>query len=200
MSLNMIEPSTCSDCEQLSGSPNNTVEGKVVLCFTTRTNEAIIAVRNAGGLGVIIARNPTHLLRPSVNFPSVAVDFELGTDILFYIRSTRYLYKTLKCHFNQHFHGCEHIGFCFARSPIVKIHASRTLVGHPVATKVATFSSRGPNSISPAILKVYQTLPYVSNHKTLARISVLQLFDDRFSVNTAGYSSTWCEHTSSYFS
>ncbi|VVB11836.1 unnamed protein product [Arabis nemorensis] len=115
------------DCEELSSSPNITIEGKVVLCFTTRTNAAITAVRNAGGLGVIIARNPTHLLSPSVNFPSVAVDFELGTDILFYIRSTR--------------------------SPIVKIHASRTLVGNPVATKVATFSSRGPNSISPAILK-----------------------------------------------
>jgi hypothetical protein len=40
------------------------------------------------------------------------------------------------------------------RSPVVKIQPSRTLVGQPVGTKVATFSSRGPNSISPAILKV----------------------------------------------
>ncbi|KAL0877057.1 hypothetical protein Bca101_026762 [Brassica carinata] len=120
------------DCEKLSANPNKTMEGKVVLCFTRETSvtpavDAIVAVRNAGGLGVIIARNPTHLLLPTRNFPSVAVDFELGTDILFYIRSTR--------------------------SPIVKIGASRTLVARPVATKVATFSSRGPNSISPAILK-----------------------------------------------
>ncbi|KAL0713110.1 hypothetical protein Bca4012_020088 [Brassica carinata] len=121
-------------CERLSNNPNSTMEGKVVLCFTTDSSPTSVAVVNAtnavlsaGGLGVIIARNPSHLLRPNVNFPCVAVDFELGTDILFYIRSTR--------------------------SPIVKIGASRTLVGRPVATKVATFSSRGPNSISPAILK-----------------------------------------------
>ncbi|CAH8304875.1 unnamed protein product, partial [Eruca vesicaria subsp. sativa] len=120
------------DCQKLSTNPNNTMEGKVVLCFTRETSvttavDAVVAVTNAGGLGVIIARNPTHLLLPTRNFPSVAVDFELGTDILFYIRSTR--------------------------SPIVKIGASRTLVARHVATKVATFSSRGPNSISPAILK-----------------------------------------------
>ncbi|KAJ0243139.1 Subtilisin-like protease [Hirschfeldia incana] len=120
------------DCQKLSANPNNTMDGKVVLCFTretsgTPTGDAITSVINAGGLGVIIATNPTHLLSPTRDFPSVAVDFELGTDILFYIRSTR--------------------------SPIVKIGASRTLVGRIVATKVATFSSRGPNSISPAILK-----------------------------------------------
>ncbi|XP_024010520.1 subtilisin-like protease SBT3.10 isoform X2 [Eutrema salsugineum] len=125
------------DCEKLSANPNKTMEGKVVLCFTTETTvppviNAITAVRDAGGLGVIIARNPTHLLIPTSNFPCVTVDFELGTDILFYIRSTR--------------------------SSIVKIQASRTLVANYVATKVATFSSRGPNSISPAILKVSTSL------------------------------------------
>ncbi|XP_010470055.2 PREDICTED: subtilisin-like protease SBT3.9 isoform X1 [Camelina sativa] len=122
------------DCAELRANPNKTIQGKVVLCFTADLNptsmavvNAITAVSNAGGLGVIIARNPTHSLIPTRIFPCVTVDFELGTDILFYIRSTR--------------------------SPIVKIHASRTLVSHHVATKVATFSSRGPNSISPAILK-----------------------------------------------
>ncbi|KAL1222432.1 Subtilisin-like protease SBT3.10 [Cardamine amara subsp. amara] len=121
------EPPFSGNCERLSTNPNNTMEGKVVLCFTTSPNTAITAVRNAGGVGVIIARNPTHLLSTAGDFPYVAVDFELGTDILYYIRSTI--------------------------SPIVKIQASRTLVGQPVATKVATFSSRGPNSVSPAILK-----------------------------------------------
>ncbi|XP_019084056.1 PREDICTED: subtilisin-like protease SBT3.9 isoform X2 [Camelina sativa] len=122
------------DCAELRANPNKTMQGKVVLCFTADLNptsmavvNAVTAVSNAGGLGVIIARNPTYSLIPTPNFPCVMVDFELGTDILFYIRSTR--------------------------SPIVKIHASRTLVSHHVATKVATFSSRGPNSISPAILK-----------------------------------------------
>ncbi|KAH0898693.1 hypothetical protein HID58_048261 [Brassica napus] len=94
--------------------------------------------------------NPTHLLLPSRNFPSVAVDFELGTDILFYLRSTR--------------------------SPIVKIGDSRTLVARPVATKVATFSSRRPNSISPAILMPDIAAPGVN---ILAATSL----NDSFSVN-----------------
>ncbi|KAF8090295.1 hypothetical protein N665_0480s0016 [Sinapis alba] len=41
-----------------------------------------------------------------------------------------------------------------SQSPIVKIGASRTLVGFPVGTKVETISSRGPNSFSPAVLKL----------------------------------------------
>ncbi|XP_019057185.1 PREDICTED: subtilisin-like protease SBT3.10 isoform X1 [Tarenaya hassleriana] len=39
---------------------------------------------------------------------------------------------------------------------------SQTLVGQPVSTKVATFSSRGPNSISPAILKPDISAPGVN--------------------------------------
>jgi subtilisin family serine protease len=121
-------------CERLNLNPNRTMAGKVVLCFTTNTlftavSRAASYVKAAGGLGVIIARNPGYNLTPCRDdFPCVAIDYELGTDVLLYIRSTR--------------------------SPVVKIQPSRTLVGQPVGTKVATFSSRGPNSISPAILKV----------------------------------------------
>ncbi|XP_010542106.1 PREDICTED: LOW QUALITY PROTEIN: subtilisin-like protease SBT3.5 [Tarenaya hassleriana] len=120
------------DCEKLSAIPNRTMVGKVVLCFTSKTDftavlSAAAAVNEAGGLDFIVARNPGHTLIPCGSIPCVAVDYELGTDILFYIRSTR--------------------------SPVVKIQPSKTLVGQPVATKVATFSSRGPSSISPAVLK-----------------------------------------------
>lgn len=165
-----------------------------MLCFTRETSvtpavDAIIAVRNAGGLGVIIARNPTHLLLPSRNFPSVAVDFELGTDILFYIRSTRY-HSSHSPNTFMNYHNIFGF-FSLARSPIVKIGASRTLVARPVATKVATFSSRGPSSISPAILKVYQLF--------LFYMSILLSVPDFVCSDAAGYSSTWCEHTCSYF-
>ncbi|KAJ0232847.1 Subtilisin-like protease [Hirschfeldia incana] len=121
------------DCESLHFNPIRAMAGKVVLCFTTSRRYATLSrdasfVKRAGGLGLIIARSPGYTLTPCRDdFPCVAVDYELGTDILFYIRSTR--------------------------SPVVKIQRSRTIVGEPVGTKVATFSSRGPNSISPAILK-----------------------------------------------
>ncbi|XP_019099349.1 PREDICTED: subtilisin-like protease SBT3.5 [Camelina sativa] len=129
-------------CERLDLNPNRTMAGKVVLCFTTNTlfsavSRAASYVKAAGGLGVIVARNPGYNLTPCRDdFPCVAIDYELGTDVLLYIRSTR--------------------------SPVVKIQLSRTHVGQPVGTKVATFSSRGPNSISPAILKPDIGAPGVS--------------------------------------
>ncbi|XP_010436935.1 PREDICTED: subtilisin-like protease SBT3.10 [Camelina sativa] len=142
------------DCEKLSANPDSAMEGKVVLCFTANkpTNAAITAVIKAGGLGLIIARNPTHLLSPTRNFPYVSVDFELGTDILFYIRSTRF--------------------------PIVNIDASRTLVARSVSTKVATFSSRGPNSVSPAILKPDIAAPGVN---------ILAAISPNSSINDGGF-------------
>ncbi|XP_018468857.1 subtilisin-like protease SBT3.6 isoform X2 [Raphanus sativus] len=120
-------------CEDLSLNSNLTMMGKVVLCFTTSSSSgsassAADSVKKAGGLGVIIAKHPGSDLEPCLDdFPCVSVDYELGTVILLYIRSTG--------------------------SPVLKIGQSRTLVGQPVGTKVATFSSRGPNSIAPAILK-----------------------------------------------
>lgn len=40
------------------------------------------------------------------------------------------------------------------RNPVARIMPSRTYLGKPVSAKVAYFSSRGPNSIAQAILKV----------------------------------------------
>ncbi|CAE6131454.1 unnamed protein product [Arabidopsis arenosa] len=129
-------------CEELFFNSNRTMEGKVVLCFTTSpyggaVSRAARYVKRAGGLGVIIARHPGYAIRPCLDdFPCVAVDWVLGTDILLYTRSSG--------------------------SPVVKIQPSKTLIGQPVGTKVATFSSRGPNSIAPAILKPDIAAPGVS--------------------------------------
>ncbi|EFH48781.1 subtilase family protein [Arabidopsis lyrata subsp. lyrata] len=152
--VGLTYPEFSGDCEKLSSNPNSAMQGKVVLCFTASrpSNAAITTVRNAGGLGVIIARNPTHLLTPTRNFPYVSVDFELGTDILYYIRSTR--------------------------SPIVNIQASKTLFGQSVSTKVATFSSRGPNSVSPAILKPDIAAPGVN---------ILAAISPNSSINDGGF-------------
>lgn len=40
------------------------------------------------------------------------------------------------------------------RHPRVKIGPSKTLIGRPVPTRIAEFSSRGPSPVAPAILKV----------------------------------------------
>ncbi|EEF43471.1 conserved hypothetical protein [Ricinus communis] len=106
---------------------NTSVDGKVVLCFIRRAavSSAASTVRPAGGVGVIVAQDPGDALGPgSDDFSCIAVNYELGTQKLLYI--------------------------CSSKSLSVKTSLSRTLVGNPVATRVVYFSSRG---VSPAILK-----------------------------------------------
>nr|BAD43090.1 hypothetical protein [Arabidopsis thaliana] len=83
-------------CEDLAKNPAHIIEEKIVLCFTKSTSystmiQAASDVVKLDGYGVIVARNPGHQLSPCFGFPCLAVDYELGTDILFYIRSTRYI-------------------------------------------------------------------------------------------------------------
>ena len=82
-----------SACESLSLNGTD-VGGKVVLCFTTvaRRNAAVSAasvVKEAGGVGVIVAKNPTSSVSSCDDFPCIQVDYEIGTQILYYIRYTR---------------------------------------------------------------------------------------------------------------
>ncbi|XVF53195.1 hypothetical protein PTKIN_Ptkin05aG0080800 [Pterospermum kingtungense] len=162
-----LRPALAGVCESLSFN-HTSADGKVVLCFTTVSSRsavtsAVSTVRAAGGVGVIVAKNPSDVMGPSGDdFPCVVVDYELGTQILFYIRS--------------------------ARSPTVKISPSKTLVGKPASTKIATFSSRGPSSITPAILKPDIAAPGVS---ILAASSPLDPFmDSGFALHSGTSSAT----------
>ncbi|KAJ8650262.1 hypothetical protein MRB53_003285 [Persea americana] len=155
-------------CESLSLNGTD-VGGKVVLCFTTvaRRNAAVSAasvVKEAGGVGVIVAKNPTSSVSSCDDFPCIQVDYEIGTQILYYIRYTR--------------------------SPVVKLSPSRTLVGKPIATKVAYFSARGPSSIAPFVLKPDVAAPGVN---ILAASSPLDPFTDNgFAFHTG--TSMACPH------
>ncbi|KAK2973549.1 hypothetical protein RJ640_010604 [Escallonia rubra] len=130
----------------------SSVAGKVVLCFTAlalvdRENISS-AVRAAGGVGVIIAKNPFDHIDPcSKDFPCIEVDYEDGTQILNYVLSNR--------------------------SPIVKLNPAETHVGNPYYSKVAYFSSRGPNSIAPAILKPDISAPGVNIFAATSSINPL---------------------------
>ncbi|KAL6550266.1 hypothetical protein OROMI_020754 [Orobanche minor] len=106
--------------------------GKIVLCFTTYdipavTSYASSLVRSAGGVGVIVSKLPNEITSRCRNFPCAEVDYEVGTQILSYIRSTR--------------------------NPMAKLSLPTTLMGKDVSAKIAGFSSRGPNSIAASILK-----------------------------------------------
>jgi hypothetical protein len=82
-------------CQDLSLNDTKAA-GKVVLCFNSitaqrgATMQASAAVQAAGGVGLIVAKNPTDILAScGGDFPCIEVDYEIGTRILFYIRSTR---------------------------------------------------------------------------------------------------------------
>lgn len=94
------------------------------------------AVKNAGGIGLIYAQFDDNLLDSCDVIPCIRVDYEAGTQILTYIRK--------------------------ARNPTVKVSFPRTVIGETMSPRVAYFSSRGPSSMSPAVLKPDIAAPGVS--------------------------------------
>ncbi|MQM05444.1 hypothetical protein Taro_038253 [Colocasia esculenta] len=115
-----------------AGSLNATLaRGNVVLCFQSRLQRsAIVAaktVMKAHGAGIIFAQFATADVSSTLGFPCIQVDFEMGTNVLSYISGTR--------------------------EPIVRFSIAKTTVGSLISPEVAFFSSRGPSSVSPFILK-----------------------------------------------
>ncbi|KAG8073542.1 hypothetical protein GUJ93_ZPchr0006g46456 [Zizania palustris] len=130
---------SCSFDQLINGSRTG-ASGKIVLCFSTMgmvsSVGAALAVYVAGGAGVIFA-DTISLRSTQDNFlPTVHVDLRQGTRILDYIRGDR--------------------------KATVHIARSDTIVGNTPAPAVAYFSSRGPSSISPNILKPDVTAPGVN--------------------------------------
>ncbi|KAI3457939.1 hypothetical protein Pfo_014602 [Paulownia fortunei] len=119
-------------CEAITGN-DTWVAGNVVVCFTEKgsENDIILAadtVRKAGGLG-LIATKKTFLSASSYynSFPCILVTYDVGSQIVNYFRYTK--------------------------DPKVRLKPTKTYIGKEVSTYIASFSSRGPNSLSPAVLK-----------------------------------------------
>ncbi|KAK1271278.1 Subtilisin-like protease [Acorus gramineus] len=114
--------------------------GTIILCFSTVTSGsstlAALAILAANGSGLIFAEPMARLAVEVDFFPIVHVDITQGTQILYYIQSSK--------------------------SPTVEIHSSVTDVGDSSAPIVAYFSSRGPSSVSPDILKPDVSAPGVN--------------------------------------
>ncbi|KAJ0239418.1 Subtilisin-like protease 2 [Hirschfeldia incana] len=104
------------------------LRGKVAFTFAEDDDDVTGVGGKLGCEAVIIARSSDYLTDVFVDSaPSIAVDYEVGTKILKYIRSSSL--------------------------PTVRISAGKTFVGRPKSTTVAGFSCRGPSAQSPAILK-----------------------------------------------
>ncbi|XP_038979859.1 subtilisin-like protease SBT3.9 [Phoenix dactylifera] len=124
------------------GTLNATLaKGKVILCFSSLAEDAYISeaaqsVSRAGGIGLIFAQTQDSELDPCDGVPCIKVNYEVGTQILSYIRQAKF--------------------------PVVKLSHPKTLTGRLASPRIAHFSSRGPSSLSPAFLKPDIAAPGVS--------------------------------------
>ncbi|KAK4491615.1 hypothetical protein RD792_002370 [Penstemon davidsonii] len=113
-------------------------KGKIVMCLRgngTRVGKGQ-EVKRAGGIGFILGNskaNGDELAADAHLLPATAVNYENGLKILNYIRS--------------------------AKAPKAYIFPSETVLDTKPAPFMAAFSSRGPSTISPDILKPDITAP-----------------------------------------
>lgn len=110
----------------------NKVAGKIVVCNRgeNRRAEKGLVVRDAGGVGMILANTELgedDRIADAHLIPTVAVGAAMGEAIKNYISS--------------------------ARNPTATVRFEETEVGVQPSPVVAAFSSRGPNSVTPGILK-----------------------------------------------
>ncbi|XP_052196829.1 subtilisin-like serine-protease S [Diospyros lotus] len=123
----------------LDSSLNRTkARGKVLVCrHAESSTESKLAksrvVKAAGGVGMILVDEADRYVAIPFTIPAATVGKRTGNEILTYINQTR--------------------------KPLSRIFSARTVLGSHPAPRVAAFSSKGPNSLTPGILKPDVTAP-----------------------------------------
>ncbi|OIT05582.1 subtilisin-like protease sbt3.10 [Nicotiana attenuata] len=126
----------------------NEVKGKVVMLFSETKPDIVgylIALNNTGVSAFIYAMPPLDGIEDfnqivGVPIPFIAIDFEQGNQIVDYF---------INCKSNN-------------QDPMIKLGRSEVLEGKKTVLKVPKFSSRGPNSFTPEILKPDVAAPGVN--------------------------------------
>nr|KAJ0202487.1 hypothetical protein LSAT_V11C600334580 [Lactuca sativa] len=108
------------------------VKGKVVLCergVTSRIEKGQVVKDAGGGAMILMNQQPQgfSLDADAHVLPATQVSYTAGLEIKSYINSTL--------------------------TPMAALLFKGTVIGDPLAPSVASFSSRGPNTVSPGILK-----------------------------------------------
>ncbi|GLT39384.1 hypothetical protein SLA2020_135770 [Shorea laevis] len=112
--------------------------GKILVCrHAEGSTESKLAkaeiVKKAGGVGMILIDEADKDVAVPFKIPSAIVGTVTGDNVLSYINNTS--------------------------NPTAKILHAKTVLGSRPAPRVATFSSKGPNSLTPEILKPDVTAP-----------------------------------------
>ncbi|PIA24891.1 hypothetical protein AQUCO_15500002v1 [Aquilegia coerulea] len=123
----------------LESSLNSTkISGNIVVCrHAGSSSESKLAkslvVKEAGGVGMILIDEQDKDVAIPFTIPAAIVGTRIGDRILSYINHTRI--------------------------PTAHISPAKTVIGSQPAPRVASFSSKGPNALTPAILKPDVTAP-----------------------------------------
>ncbi|XP_020577963.1 subtilisin-like protease SBT5.3 isoform X2 [Phalaenopsis equestris] len=117
----------------LESSLNRTkTRGKVVVCrhsssYSESRLEKSLVVKNAGGVGMILIDEREDNVAIPFVVPAASIGIETGDKVLSYLNQTR--------------------------RPTTLISPTKTVLKSQSAPQVAAFSSKGPNSLTPEILK-----------------------------------------------
>ncbi|KAJ6814465.1 subtilisin-like protease SBT5.3 [Iris pallida] len=117
----------------LDSSLNETkARGKILVCrYSGSSSESrmgkSLVVKRAGGVGTILIDETEQGIASPFAIPAVSVGRAVGEKILSYVNSTR--------------------------GATSRISPTKTVLGSQPAPRAATFSSKGPNSLTPEILK-----------------------------------------------
>ncbi|XP_061360586.1 subtilisin-like protease SBT3.18 [Gastrolobium bilobum] len=121
--------------------PSKSGAGRIVLCFSTigptLSLEAATAAKAVNATGLIFVEPMSRQLPDIDVVPTVLVNLEEGTKIKYFLAES-------------------------PRLPKVQIEPSKTVIGKAPAPTIAYFSSRGPSSITPDILKPDISAPGVN--------------------------------------
>lgn len=139
------------------------VKGKVLVCRQDDdSTESKLAkaevVKEAGGVGMILIDDADKDVAIPFKIPSAIVGRVTGDKILSYINHTRFVLqfkmKTSVSSFQVSLYSSFRSFFLLNSNPTSKILRAKTVLGSQPAPRVAAFSSKGPNSLTPEILKV----------------------------------------------
>ncbi|KAJ0965276.1 hypothetical protein J5N97_026414 [Dioscorea zingiberensis] len=117
------------------------VKGKIVVCLRGKDGrvEKGEAVRQAGGIGMVLANDEStgnEIIADAHVLPAIHISYSDGLTLFSYLNSTKSLYG-------------------YITTPITKLNTRP-------APFMAAFSSQGPNTVNPEILKPDITAPGVS--------------------------------------
>lgn len=128
--------------------------GSVILCIGAGVDTS--SIQRNGSIGIIVALDRAFV-RPIDNSSLIAalVDYESGTRIIDYFYSSRYRTHIQRKIIMQSMIFISMIGRqTLVQDSPVNIGPSTTQIGKPFSTEISFFSSRGPNTTAPVILKV----------------------------------------------